>query len=393
MALQIPPPPNPNNDTNDYSWKDWFRILRDQLVNTGIGAWSALNFTGSNITDIQIRNHNDLQNTQGGTTGQKYHLTAAAYDPCSRMSWNTSMGTANLTMGYSNAVNQIGQEIYFPPVLNNTGSTFNNGKVAAFVGVSSGDPTITGYLADGSMPPEYIMGIATANISNGDKGFITQFGYVNDVDTTGSAYGETWAVGDILYASPTIAGGLTNVKPTVPNLTITVAAVVIVNATTGRLLVRCAPQPRLFYGSFQDTTTQTIATINTAQAITFNTTDTSSGVSRGSPTSRIVVANSGQYEFTYSLQLDTSSSSTKTVYTWIRKNGTDVTGSTRKVTISGNTEIIAPSFTYNVSLNANEYLEIMWAADSTAVNLLPAAATAFAPSSASVKLTVAQINQ
>lgn len=393
MTLKIPPPPSPNSDFNDFSWKDWFRILRDQLVNTGIGAWSALNFSGSNITDIETRRHNDLQNIQGGGASEKYHLTAAAYDPCSRMSWNTSMGTANLTMGYSNAVNQIGQEIYFPPVLNSTGSTFSNGRVAAFAGVTSGDPTITGFIADGSMPPEYIMGVATSDIANGDKGFITQFGYINNVDTTGSAYGETWAAGDILYASPTVAGGLTNVKPTVPNLAITVAAVVVANATTGRMLVRCIPQPRLYYGDFQDTTTQTPAVANTAYAITFNTTDTSSGVSRGTPTSRIVCANSGQYEFNFSLQLTTSSSSSKIVYIWCRKNGTDVTGSTRKIVISSNTDIRVPCWAYTLPMAANDYFELMWASDDVNVSLTPAAATAFCPSSASAKLSVAQVNQ
>lgn len=75
MTLKIPPPPSVNTDFNDFTWKDWFRILRDQLINTGIGAWSALNFSGSNITDIETRNHNDLQNVQGGGTSEKYHLT------------------------------------------------------------------------------------------------------------------------------------------------------------------------------------------------------------------------------------------------------------------------------------------------------------------------------
>lgn len=393
MTLKIPPPPSPNSDFNDFTWKDWFRILRDQLVNTGVGAWSALNFAGSNITDIETRRHNDLQNIQGGGASEKYHLTAQAYDPCSRMSWNTDMGTANLTMGYSGAINQIGQETYYPPVQNNTGSTFSNGKVAAFSGVSSGNPTITGFLADGSMPPEYIMGVATSDIDNGDKGFITQFGYVNDVDTTGTPYGETWAVGDILYASPTTAGGLTKVKPTVPNLAITVAAVVVANATTGRMLVRCIPQPRLYYGTFQDTTTQSIATINTAQAVTFNTTTTSSGVSRGTPTSRLVVANSGQYEFSFSLQVTSSTSSTKNIYIWARKNGTDISATTRQVTIAGNSEIIVPAWSYQVSMNANDYFELMWAADSTAVSITPASSTAFCPSTGSALMSVTQVNQ
>ena len=149
----------------------------------------------------------------------------------------------------------------------------------------------------------------------------------------------------------------------------------------------------MYYGDFQDTTTQSIAAANTAYAITFDTTDVSSGVSRGTPTSRIVCAHSGQYEFNFSLQLTTSSSSSKTVYIWCRKNGTDVSGSTRKIVISSNTDIRVPCWAYNLSMAANDYFELMWAADSTNVSLTPAAATAFAPSSASAKISVAQVNQ
>ena len=43
------------------------------------------------------------------------------------------------------------------------------------------------------------------------------------------------------------------------------------------------------YGAFLDTTTQTAAAINTAYAMTFNTTQLSNGVTVGTPTSRIYV--------------------------------------------------------------------------------------------------------
>lgn len=80
MALNIPPPPSPNTDFNDFSWKDWFRILRNSLIQVGIGAWSSLNFAGSKITDIQNRAHNDLQGIQGGSTADRYHLSNVQYN-------------------------------------------------------------------------------------------------------------------------------------------------------------------------------------------------------------------------------------------------------------------------------------------------------------------------
>jgi hypothetical protein len=396
MALNIPPPPNPNNDINDFSWKDWFRILRDSLVSAGAYAWSLINFSGSNIKDIETRNHNDLQNVQGGASGQKYHLTASSFEPCSRMSWNVDMGTVNINMGYSNAVNQVGQEIYYPPVLNSTGSTITNGTLVCFNGISSGTPTVTKFLADGSIPPEYVMGIVTANINNGDKGFATQFGYINTVDTSGSSVGETWVAGDILYASPTTAGALTKVKPTVPNIALAVAAVIVADATNGRLLVRVLPQPRLFYGTFYDTTTQNMVAVNTPQAITFNTTGNHSGIDVGSPTSRIVCSHSGQYNFDFSAQIRSSTSSSVFMAIWPRVNGTDVVDSATDITIKSNSDIIVPSWNFQLSMNAGDYFELVWAADNTSVRLdaLPSQTSPYVrPAIPSIILNVNQVNQ
>lgn len=384
----LPPPPNPDQDINDYAWRDWFRQLRDYIVNKGSILWQQIDFTGSNITDIVTRRHNDLQAFQGGSSALKqyYHIDAQEYAAASRLSWNTQDGTVNIDMGLDGVVQQVGLEQYMV-VKNNTGSTLLNGKAIGFAGSDAGRVEGQYYIADGTIPSIYFIGVATMDIDDGQEGYVTTYGYVRDLDTS------AWSVGDILYADPNTAGALTNVKPTVPDLTIPVAAVLTSNTTTGVIMVRPTLTLNLSYGTFQDTTPQSIAAVNTAQAITFDTTDTSNGISRGTPTSRIVVANSGQYEFSFSLQVKTGSSSTKTVYIWIRKNGTDVDGSTREITISGNSEIIIPSWSYQVSLNANEYLELMWAADSTNVTLTPAAATAFAPSTASAKLNVAQVNQ
>ncbi len=75
------------------------------------------------------------------------------------------------------------------------------------------------------------------------------------------------------------------------------------------------------YGTFYDTTTQTAAAINTAYALTFNTTDLSFGVRRGTPTSRIYVDSEGVYNFQFSLQLDKVSGGVGLFYLWARING------------------------------------------------------------------------
>ena len=58
------------------------------------------------------------------------------------------------------------------------------------------------------------IGLVTETIATNQEGFIITVGQLNDINTTGSLQGETWADGDVLYLSPTTAGKLTNIKPT-----------------------------------------------------------------------------------------------------------------------------------------------------------------------------------
>jgi len=66
------------------------------------------------------------------------------------------------------------------------------------------------------------IGLVTETIATNQEGFIITVGQLENINTTGSLQGETWADGDVLYLSPTTAGALTNVKP---------------NATIGHIVV------------------------------------------------------------------------------------------------------------------------------------------------------------
>lgn len=303
--------------------------------------------------------------------------------------WNSQDGTLDVEMGLDGVTQQVGLGHYMVTG-NATGSTLLKGKVIGFYGAANGRITGQKYIADGTMPAIYCIGIATMDIPNNTEGYVTTYGYVRGIDTS------AWSVGDVLYASPTTAGELTNVKPTVPNITIPVAAVVSSNATTGIIMVRPTLTLPLYYGVFSDTSSQAIASANTPQAVTFGTTDVSNGVSRGSPTSRIVCTNAGLYNFQFSMQLQSSSASSKSVYIWPRINGTDVTNSATVVTVSGSDTKLVPSWNFNLTLTAGQYFQLMIASDSTDVSMYYQAAqtSPFAmPAIPSVILTVNQINQ
>ncbi len=71
----------PVSDTNFSSpaWQRFFHDLFTRVVGAGMIAWTQISTVGSNLTDLTTRNHNDLQNIQGGSATEEYHLTAADY--------------------------------------------------------------------------------------------------------------------------------------------------------------------------------------------------------------------------------------------------------------------------------------------------------------------------
>lgn len=303
-----------------------------------------------------------------------------------RIHWDAEDATIEADMEYG-VTQQVGQETY-ARVRNSTGVDIPNGTVVGFAGASTDALNVAPYLADGSNPSLYILGIMTHDLpDSGEKGYCTTWGFVRELDTSG------FSVGDILYASPTVAGALTNVKPTAPNNVIPVAAVVKVGLTDGVIFVRPTIQQMQYYGIFTKTTDQSPAATNTAYELTFDNTQVSNGVTIGSPTSRIVVPVSGLYQFSATIQLSSGSAAAKTVWVWFRKNGVDITNSARLVTIDlngGYVPIIVDEF---FSLNVGDYVEIIFAADSTSITVDSVASTAFAPAAPAVVLSVTQVQQ
>ena len=146
---------------------------------------------------------------------------------------------------------------------------------------------------------------------------------------------------------------------------------------------------RARYGSFYDTTTQTGTTINTAKAITFNTTDLSNGVYLGTPTSRVYVDTPGIYNYDMSFQLDKTSGGTGSFYIWFRLNGTNVANSASYIQIQGNNAEIFSSLNYFFDLNAGDYVEIMFSVSDLSVEVAAFPAVAPVPAIPSIILTVA----
>ena len=305
-----------------------------------------------------------------------------------RLAWNAIDQTLDLGMEYD-VTQQIGLETY-ARVANFTGVTIPNGTVVGFTGaVPDSALSVAPYLANGATPSLYMLGVMTHDLPDtGTKGYCTVWGFVRDLNTS------AFTLGDVLYASPTVAGAFTNVKPTAPNNVIPVAAVLQVGTTDGVIFVRPTIEQQKYYGEFTKTDTQSPAVIDTAYALTFTNTEIGNGVSRGTPTSRIVVAQAGLYNISVSVQITSTSSSQKAVWVWIKLNGTtDVANSARIASITLNNGYVVVSLNEVASLNAGDFIEIMYAADSTNVSIATVAATAFAPAAPAAILAVTQTEQ
>lgn len=138
-------------------------------------------------------------------------------------------------------------------------------------------------------------------------------------------------------------------------------------------------------------TNQTAASINTAYALTF-TQDLSEDIANGTPASRLVVTEAGEYSVTYSMQMASTSAATVTMWFWTRINGTDISKSAMENTLHQNGSTLVVTKTAILQLSAGDYIEIMWATDSTSGYLEAVAATSFAPATPSATISMVRLH-
>lgn len=152
-------------------------------------------------------------------------------DKPGRFYWNRDDGTIDLDQP-GGSVLQIGQKVQYY-AKNVSGSSIATGTPVMFAGTVGASSKIefTRAVADGSVPADYMMGVAVQNIGINEFGYINHFGIVRGFNTTGTPYGEVWADGDLLYFSPAAPGTWTNVQPQAPNIDVPVA--VVLNAGPG----------------------------------------------------------------------------------------------------------------------------------------------------------------
>lgn len=216
---------------------------KDKLVPVSASAtWGAITGTLSLQADLQSELNNKVPYT-GATsdvildqfgTYQKYieFNTSPTILPINQgsMYWNVDRQSVSLIM--NGTTGELMQDSYYY-VKNQSGSTITKGTVVMAAGTlgASGRILIVPFLADGTYPSTYCMGVTSEDIVDGADGMVLNFGQIRNIDT--SSYSD----GDLLYASSTTPGAFTTTVPTAPE-NIVLLAIVIHAASNGVIHVR-----------------------------------------------------------------------------------------------------------------------------------------------------------
>jgi hypothetical protein len=125
------------------------------------------------------------------------------------------------------------------------------------------------------------------------------------------------------------------------------------------------------YLAVEDTVSHTV-TANTANAMTFNTVDYSNSCSLVS-SSQFKVTYAGIYNLQFSTQFQNTDTQLNDVSIWLRKNGTDIVGSTGLISIPNKHGAVdghtIAGWNFFVSLAANDYIQIYWSTTNAGVTI------------------------
>jgi hypothetical protein len=143
--------------------------------------------------------------------------------------------------------------------------------------------------------------------------------------------------------------------------------------------------------SFANTTTQTLSSPNTATAITFNTTVHSRGIGLQS-SSQIHPGVAGAFYLSLVAEMDKTGGGNALVWIWLRKNGADVPNAAFKWRVNGSGSATVFSAAATVVVGQTDYLEVMWASDTTSATLEATASTAYSPAGPSALLSITQVD-
>ena len=152
-----------------------------------------------------------------------------------------------------------------------------------------------------------------------------------------------------------------------------------------------------YWGSFYDTTTQTVTSTTQAYVIGLNSSDPDNDGVVVTEGSKIYPTTPGVYNISFSVQVSNSDTQINDASFWYRKNGTDLPYSASILSIPNKHGGVNGRIIFYVDivlkLQPTDYIQLAWSATNTALSLetIPAGTIAPSPVSPSVICSVVQI--
>lgn len=193
-------------------------------VGDGVSTWSQLGYISGggggsqnlqSVTDIGSTTTNAI-NTAGNISDYfQLDTTATNTNAVAKIVWNDSLGTGEIGLKGGSINAKLAQDLY-ARVVNKTGADllYSQSKVVKVQSAQGQRLAVNLAQANNDLNSADTIGLVAENIGNNQEGFVITVGQLTGLNTTGSLQGETWSDGDVLYLSPTVAGNITNLKPT-----------------------------------------------------------------------------------------------------------------------------------------------------------------------------------
>ena len=152
------------------------------------------------------------------------------------------------------------------------------------------------------------------------------------------------------------------------------------------------------HGAFHDSTDQVASNTTSANIVTLDTADLQNGVTLSNG-SRLNVVDAGIYNVQFSIQLKNTDNAAHDVDVWFRKNGSNIADSNSRLHLpvrksAGDPSHIIAALNLFVELTENDYVELCWRPENTAVSIehYGSSTTPTRPAVPSVIVTVAFVS-
>ena len=131
---------------------------------------------------------------------------------------------------------------------------------------------------------------------------------------------------------------------------------------------------------------------NTAYKLTYDAPTGNDGITQGTPASRIVFEEAGQYVVSFSAQISSTSASTVHFYFWPSVNGTNIADSAMTTALHRNNATVVTSRTQIFTVAAGDYLEVNYMIDNTSGFLNYTAASSPVPAIPASTLAITRLH-